>query len=203
MMPAARTPREDDHESAREENGIVPIDPVEFLSRPGDPGARLAEQLKRAWVAAGRPPMCDVGDQVGYHKASISKVLSGKMPPAWHLVRKLGGVFGVPDDIVRDEWHRLWVAADELRRERQVDPGAATERQQCPHCGSWVADPAVHERWHGEMDAEPPNMPEAHRWASLRDALPGRGARNASPRRSEPGPPHRRNDRPPRPREEG
>jgi transcriptional regulator with XRE-family HTH domain len=157
MMPTASTPRGEDY------------DPVD-----DEPGMRLAEQLKRAWISAGRPRMSDVGDAVGYNKASISKVLSGKMPPAWHLVRKLGAALGVPEDIVRTEWHPLWVAADELRRQRQVEPMAPAGRQQCVLCGSWVADPAVHSLWHGRVDVVPPNRPDAHRWASLRDALPRR-----------------------------
>jgi transcriptional regulator with XRE-family HTH domain len=183
MMPAARAPQGDDYEPLDGEHppAVVPIDPAEFLRRPGveaDPGMRLAEQLKRAWIAAGRPRMSDVGDEVGYNKASISKVLSGKMPPAWHLVRKLGPALGVPERIVRDEWHPLWVAADEQRRRRQVDPGSVAGRHQCAECGTWVADPEVHHTWHDRLDAAaPPNMPDAHRWASLRDALPGRNRR--------------------------
>ena len=149
----------------------------------GDPRADLAERLKRAWVDAGRPSMTEVGDEVGYSKASISKVLSGKMAPAWHLVRKLGAAFGVPPETIRDEWHSLWIAADEFRRQRPPETESRPAEQPCPRCGCWVADPRQHDTWHAELaaalQAAPPEvLPEriadSYQWASLRDSLPRR-----------------------------
>src|SRR5215213_3045328 len=90
--------------------------------------AELATELRTAWERAGKPSMTYVGDQVGYSKATISKVLSGKMPPAWQLIRKLGPVLNVPQSTVNDHWHPLWVAAD---RYRTAAPG--TVREQTPH----------------------------------------------------------------------
>ena len=93
-----------------------------------DPGTRLAERLEGAWIAAGRPSMGDVGDVVGYSRASISNVLAGTAPPTWHLVRKLGGALGVPADTVEGEWHSLWSAADD-RRHRPAGPETLPQRR--------------------------------------------------------------------------
>jgi hypothetical protein len=87
MMPAAPAPRGDDYDPFDDEQrpAVVPVDPAEFLRRPQeivDPGMRLAEQLKRAWIAAGRPRMSDVGDEVGYNKASISNAGAVRSIPA-------------------------------------------------------------------------------------------------------------------------
>ncbi len=162
---------------------VVPTDTAGLLERQGlrpvhgsDPRAELAERLKRAWVGAGRPSMTEVGDEVGYSKASISKVLSGKMAPAWHLVRKLGAAFGVPPETIRGEWHALWIAADEYRRQPPPESDGRPAEQPCERCGCWVADPGRHETWHAQISPAVPADPIAgpYRWAELRDALPRR-----------------------------
>jgi hypothetical protein len=79
-------------------------------------GAELADRLREAWVQAGKPHMAAMGDEVGYSQATISKVLAGRMPPAWHLVRKLGVLLDVPSAVIVEQWHPLWVAADNFRR---------------------------------------------------------------------------------------
>jgi transcriptional regulator with XRE-family HTH domain len=141
-------------------------------------GAQLAEHLKQAWVAAGRPPMAEIGDRVGYSKATISKVLSGKMPPAWRLVRKLGDALDVPTTTVDREWHPLWIAADNYRRAIPYAGPAPAEPPPggfaCEWCGTWVVDAMLHTAWHTHLDPEPPTVEQdgSMRWAILRDALP-------------------------------
>lgn len=202
MMPAVRAAREADDDEFADPHGargsrqaagsaagvrtgvprtVVPTDTAGLLQglRPvpgSDARADLAERLKRAWVGAGRPSMTEVGDEVGYSKASISKVLSGKMAPAWHLVRKLGAAFGVPPETIRGEWHELWIAADEYRRQPARDGAGRTAGRPCERCGCWVADPGRHEAWHAQFDPAAPQDRTAgpYRWAELRDALPRR-----------------------------
>ena len=149
-------------------------------------GAELADRLRQAWIRAGRPHMGVIGYEVGYSKATISKVLSGKMPPAWHLVRKLGVVLGVPGETVADEWHALWIAADNFRRGvSECGPAGRAARnggQTCQRCGSWVVHPHLHAAWHlrVERDAaaratgrvpDPDRISDSHEWANLRDAV--------------------------------
>jgi|SRR4051812_2894913 hypothetical protein len=149
--------------------------------RPGaSAGATLADHLRQAWIRAGKPHMVVVGDEVGYSKATISKVLSGKMAPAWHLVRKLGVVFGVPSEIVAQEWHPLWIAADNFRRgvggNQPVRPNPQTGGYICDRCGSWVVNTDLHASWHLHIDRPadgpaPARMTDSLEWATLRDAV--------------------------------
>jgi transcriptional regulator with XRE-family HTH domain len=143
-------------------------------------GAELADRLKQAWVIAGRPHMGVIGDEVGYSKATISKVLSGKMAPAWHLVRKLGVALGVPAETVADQWHPLWIAADNFRR-GVADSGssgtaARTGGHTCERCGSWVVNSHLHAAWHLRLEqpaaeTAASRMADSLEWASLRDAV--------------------------------
>jgi DNA-binding XRE family transcriptional regulator len=130
---------------------------------PPDPAAELADHLRRAWIAAGRPSMSYVGDEVGYSKASISKVLSGKMAPAWQLVRKLGVALRVPKATVQDVWHPLWIAAD-TRRRHATTPDVRPAERTCPRCGCVVAERRDHDAWHAGLDA-------LLRWDTLRNAV--------------------------------
>jgi hypothetical protein len=116
-----------------------------------------------------------VGDEVGYSKATISKVLSGKMPPAWHLVRKLGVVLGVPGATIAEQWHPLWIAADNHRRaapEGGPDRDAEPAGHSCGECGAWVVDVRLHAEWHLRMEQMAASRATDPRdWASLRDAV--------------------------------
>lgn len=137
-------------------------------------GAELADRLRQAWETAGRPSMGMIGDQVGYSKGTISKVLSGKMAPAWQLVRKLGGVLGVPTTTVKEVWHPLWSAADRYRR--AVSNSGAEGRpggQACEWCGTWVVNTHLHAMWHMRLESAPVALatPDSLQWANLRDAL--------------------------------
>jgi len=137
-------------------------------------GAELADHLRRAWIQAGKPHMERIGDQVGYSKATISKVLSGKMAPAWHLVRKLGIALGVPPTTIADHWHPLWIAADAYRR-AGADGHADRQPQSpggrpCVRCGSWIADARLHAEWHLRVDHAARTV-DSLEWASLRDAV--------------------------------
>jgi transcriptional regulator with XRE-family HTH domain len=170
---------------------VVPTDTAELLARQGltppterdatgpDVRGQLADRLRRAWINAGKPPMSAVGDEVGYSKASISKVLAGKMAPSYRLIRKLGVVLGVPAETV-EEWHRLWLAAD-AERNRPVGIAQRSTTQVCPRCGCVVSGRLIHEAWHATQDVDgppsstPEQVAESHEWASLRDALPRRG----------------------------
>jgi transcriptional regulator with XRE-family HTH domain len=152
-------------------------------------GAALAVQLRLAWVGKGKPRLADLGDQVGYSKATISKVLSGKMPPAWRLVRKLGAALGISESTVNQEWHPMWIAADKHRHEApglalDSDPAGSDLKPPghvCPWCGGWVVNTQVHVMWHMQLQqvgqqpaptgAEAGRIADAYRWASLRDAL--------------------------------
>jgi transcriptional regulator with XRE-family HTH domain len=139
----------------------------------------LADKLRRAWIGAGKPSMAAVGDEVGYSKASISKVLAGKMAPSYRLIRKLGLVLGVPPETV-EEWHKLWLAAD-AERNRPVGIAQRNTTPACPRCGCVINNHLVHEAWHATLDvgappsSTPDRVADSHEWASLRDALPRRG----------------------------
>jgi transcriptional regulator with XRE-family HTH domain len=138
-------------------------------------GAELADRLRQAWVRAGRPHMERIGDEVGYSKATISKVLSGKMPPAWHLVRKLGVLLRVPATVIAEEWHPLWIAADGFRRatlDAGQDRTAEPAGRICDRCGSWVIDFARHTEWHLSLEDRSTVKPtDSHEWVHLRDAV--------------------------------
>jgi hypothetical protein len=122
------------------------------LTNPETARADLAEQLRFAHIHADRPPLSALGKAVGYSKATLSKVLSGKMLPTWVLVRDLGMQLGVPPETVEREWFPLWTAAH-LHRSRsgagraRADV-AARSGHPCGTCGSWVVDPALHRDWH-------------------------------------------------------
>jgi DNA-binding XRE family transcriptional regulator len=133
-------------------------------------GDQLVEHLQFAYVQAGKPSLAKLGERVGYSKATLSKVLSGKMPPTWQLVRKLGEALRVPAPFVAQEWHALWIAADLYRTRRAgmvrgsaavVIPGAATGPTSaltaqtgytCPQCGTFVLDTISHTDWHMRME---------------------------------------------------
>jgi transcriptional regulator with XRE-family HTH domain len=172
-----------------------PTDELGVIPGPGEPdraartarqlngalaGAELADRLKQAWVTAGRPPMAEIGDLVGYSKATISKVLSGKMPPAWRLVRKLAGALGVSATTVSEAWHPLWIAADNYRRAVPFSGPPVIDSQPhgwpCESCGAWVVNTHLHASWHSRWEPGPPPMPVNNSldWASLRDSLPRR-----------------------------
>ena len=143
-------------------------------------GAELADRLKHSWIAAGRPPMDELGDLVGYSKVTIAKVLSGQMPPAWRLVRKLGSVLGVPAATVSESWHPLWIAADDYRRARPYSGPPLIDGQPpgwaCESCGAWVVNTDLHNAWHTRWEPGLPPTPVdgSVDWASLRDSLPRR-----------------------------
>ena len=152
-------------------------------------GGQLAEQLHFAYLQAGKPGLAKLGERVGYSKATLSKVLSGKMAPTWQLVRKLGEAFRVPHQVVTQDWHSLWIAAD-IHRNRQARtargratvpvPGAATGATSaltgptgysCPECGTWIVDTTAHTDWHMRMEpsrqaAPPTESLDGHSLAS-------------------------------------
>lgn len=143
-------------------------------------GAELAGKLKQAWTLAGRPDLGDVGDRVGYSKATLSKVLAGRTAPTWHLVRKLGVAFDVPLETVGDEWHELWIAADDFRRGVPTSRSGGAERDGgyiCDRCGAWVMNTQLHAEWHEEVENrwEADTLSNETSWVSLRDAVSRRG----------------------------
>ncbi|SNY72857.1 helix-turn-helix domain-containing protein [Paractinoplanes atraurantiacus] len=129
-------------------------------------GAELAERLRFAHVQAGKQSLDALGAAVGYSKATLSKVLNGKMSPAWALVRKLAAEFKVPLSVLNQEWHPLWIAADMHRQQNRgqlaetaeiprtgtvpASPGQAGHT--CPKCGAWVVDSPMHAGWHMTME---------------------------------------------------
>lgn len=83
---------------------------------PGETAAaELAERITFARRHAGKPSLAKLSLKVGYSKATLSKVLSGKMAPTWGLVRKLGEQLRVPPQHITQEWLPLWIAADTYR----------------------------------------------------------------------------------------
>lgn len=160
------------------------VRPIEVESASFSARTELADRLKLAWIKAGRPSLSDVGDEVGYSKASISKVLAGKMAPAWQLVRKLGATLGVPRETVQDEWHALWIAADIRRRHDfgnsltpSLERGEPGRGEVCRRCGAWVVDLPLHEEWHWRLEAlfnnQEPMPPRGadDMWNNLRSTL--------------------------------
>ena len=120
--------------------------------------AQLAQRLRFAWTAADRPPLGKLGAAVGYSKGTVSKVLAGKAPPNWRLVRGLGEALEVPSAVVLHEWQALWTAAQMYRDAQRsrtsmaVTPAAAHSGQACAECGSWVADSSLHMNWHLRLE---------------------------------------------------
>jgi hypothetical protein len=138
------------------------------LMNPETAYLELIEQLRFAMVQAGKPCLSTLGKQVGYSKATLSKVFTGKAMPSWVLVQRLGELFGIPVSVV-DEWYTLWTAANMHSRKPTItsapvvpDTGTAAVQDsgsgyKCPKCGSWVVDTALHTGWH--MEIEPSGRP--------------------------------------------
>ncbi|WP_433828263.1 hypothetical protein ACQP2E_02440 [Actinoplanes sp. CA-015351] len=78
----------------------------------------LVEQLNFAHLQAGKPSLSVLGAQVRYSKATLSKVLTGKMMPSWKLVQLLGAALRVPTGVIVQEWFPLWTAAEMHRAKR-------------------------------------------------------------------------------------
>jgi hypothetical protein len=138
--------------------------------------AELADRLRWAWAHAGEPHLDRVADEVGYDAETIANVLSGTMAPAWHLVRKLGIVLGVPAATIIEQWHPLWIAADDHRRAEPADDGTAVIAEPagypCGRCGSFVVDVRLHADWHLRLDQPGAGrVAESPEWVSLRDAV--------------------------------
>jgi DNA-binding XRE family transcriptional regulator len=132
--------------------------------------ADLTDGVLFAYVQAGKPPLSVLGKAVGYSKATLSKVLSGKAMPSWKLVRDLGTALRVPASTV-EEWSVYWTAANLARRKPATVqgraavpavPGTAQDNESgtgdaqtgytCPQCGSWVVDTARHTGWHMRIE---------------------------------------------------
>lgn len=141
-------------------------------------GTDLAERLRFAHRQSGKVSLDVLGAEVGYSKATLSKVFNGKMAPTWALVRKLSAELKVPQVLVMQEWLPLWIAADTHRRQKPAlaregagetvdDSLAGTAAAPpgphsppghiCSKCGSWVVDVARHTGWH--MAKEPGGRP--------------------------------------------
>jgi DNA-binding XRE family transcriptional regulator len=155
------------------------------LMNPESAYRALIEQLRFAMVRAGKPCLSTLGKQVGYSKATLSKVFTGKAMPSWVLVCRLGEVFQVPPQVVQ-EWDTLWTAANMHSRKPATVRGDATmppvppvttdtgtaaltdeAGYKCPTCGSWVVDTTLHTGWHlaiePNRDPAPPTGP-IHGW---------------------------------------
>ncbi|GIM92533.1 helix-turn-helix domain-containing protein [Paractinoplanes toevensis] len=129
-------------------------------------GTDLADRLRFAHQQAGKPSLDTLGSSVGYSKATLSKVFNGKMQPAWALVRKLAVEFRVPQSVLTQEWHPLWIAADTYRQKGRGPSMGVTESpatgaelaaagpvgHTCPKCGAWVVDNTRHVGWHMAME---------------------------------------------------
>jgi hypothetical protein len=138
----------------------------------------LADRLRWAWMHAGEPHLGRVADEVGYDAETIADVLSGRMAPAWHLVRKLGIALGVPAATIVEQWHPLWIAADGHRQAGPDDDGTVTATlaepagYPCGRCGSYVVDVRLHADWHLRLDQPgSARTTESPEWVSLRDAV--------------------------------
>jgi hypothetical protein len=138
----------------------------------------LVEVLRFAHLQAGKPSLSMLNTQVRYSKATLSKVLSGKMMPSWKLVELLGQALRVPSAVVVQDWLPLWTAAEMHRAKRlgairgtakvpapgsTVEPATGTSAATvaaltaatgytCPKCGSWVVDTPVHTGWHMRLE---------------------------------------------------
>lgn len=132
------------------------------LHNPKTAGTELAEKLTKARLAAGKPSMRKIGKSVGYSVSTVSKVLAGKMPASWKMVRALAHEFDVPDSTLTDQWQPLWIAAESYRQRRENgldEPGdtppaatVAPAGHTCDRCGSWVTDTAKHVAWHMQLE---------------------------------------------------
>lgn len=109
------------------------------LMNPVTAAADLAERLALAHCQAGKPSLSKLADRVGCSKATLSKVFNNKMAPSWGLVRKLGVQLRVPTAIVNQDWHPLWMAADNYRR-AQKTAGGVTARASAPVPGAERGD---------------------------------------------------------------
>ncbi|MEU8238039.1 helix-turn-helix transcriptional regulator [Actinoplanes missouriensis] len=78
----------------------------------------LVDQLNIAHLSGGKPSLAVLAARVRYSKATLSKVLGGKMMPSWKLVELLGEALHVPSEVVVNEWFRLWTAAEMHRAKR-------------------------------------------------------------------------------------
>ena len=116
LTPSALLARE--HELARLRAAHIPGDTA---------AAELAAQLTFAHRHAGKPSLTKLSLRTRYSKGTLSKVLNGKMTPAWKLVRTLGEVLRVPPQCVSQEWLPLWIASIEYREATKAAQKAAKE----------------------------------------------------------------------------
>ncbi|MEU4159245.1 helix-turn-helix transcriptional regulator [Actinoplanes sp. NPDC026670] len=149
----------------------------------------LAKRLTEARLAAGKPPMRQIGKNVGYSVSTVSKVLAGKMPATWTMVHALAREFGVPDTLVNESWKPLWIAAESYRQRKEgslevkaQDQVAAPAGHACDRCGAWVIDTAKHVAWHMELEPSSPvetplesvgNPADGDPWEPVRAELQG------------------------------
>lgn len=117
---------------------------------PRPAAAELADTLRQAYRAIGKPTLKALGKRIGYSPTHLSRVLSGKSVPSPDLMSELGRNLGVSPQTFTTVWRPLWIAArDEARRE-PAEP--ATAGEECGTCGVWAANPQGHADWHARND---------------------------------------------------
>ncbi|MDT0531361.1 helix-turn-helix transcriptional regulator [Micromonospora sp. DSM 115977] len=141
-------------------------------SETGSPHlTELVRQLKLTYRQAGNPSYRTIirTTSIGLSTSTISRIFTARKPPKWENLTELLLALGVSREDIKTTWHRLWMLAD-----NEANPLTGTDNaggellpagrrpkdvEVCHRCGAWIADTAMHTRWHaGVARVEmPPN----------------------------------------------
>ncbi|MEV0569860.1 helix-turn-helix transcriptional regulator [Dactylosporangium sp. NPDC050588] len=102
--------------------------------------------------------------------ASISRVATGKVVPAWPWLEQLLKLLGVPPQVIEHVWRPKLTQAIAVTNAHDINErtagllagsaGGAT----CPICFAWAVDPDGHQRWHEEQAKPPADAGKRHRF---------------------------------------
>lgn len=156
---------------ARRQLGMVQAQMVKLLSlmsgkssekddsEPNKHLVELLEQLKIAYRQAAEPSYRTLASLAGrgLSASTISRIFNAKKPPKWRNVLKLLTALGVPAADRHTVWYPLWLKTQSKPGSEAADTAQAPlspnlqQDKICAKCGSSIADPDVHTRWHERL----------------------------------------------------
>ncbi|MEV0900526.1 helix-turn-helix transcriptional regulator [Actinoplanes sp. NPDC049802] len=115
----------------------------------------LLRRLRLAHQAAQRPTYRMIGNHAGLSASTICRLFNAVRPPAWDNLARVLKALGIPPAEIEADWRELWLGAEHDASPipvSLVEGLAAPGREHCHECGTWIADPAVHDRLHQRLD---------------------------------------------------
>ncbi|MEH1099201.1 helix-turn-helix domain-containing protein [Micromonospora sp. CPCC 205561] len=125
--------------------------------------AELVRLLKLTYRQAGNPSYRAIirTTSIGLSTSTISRIFNAKKPPKWENLTELLLALGVPREDIETTWHRRWMLADNEANPLTEVENAGGELlpagrrpkdvEVCHRCGAWIADTALHTRWHAGL----------------------------------------------------